>query len=140
MTTLRVLVVAAFIGAAAIVITVAQAPQGTQSQGALQQRPGADRQPEFPIPNIREYKPHSTLVVPQHPVPRAKFPVVDIHSHQPSPISEAQMETLVKSMDPLNLQLQQRYWTIKQRGAKPTPPPDNSPKGHDVPGLRRRRS
>jgi serine/threonine-protein kinase len=44
------------------------------------------------------------------------------------------------SADPLNLQLQQRYWTLKQRGAKPTPPPDNGPKGHDVPGLRRRRS
>jgi len=105
MTTPRVLVVAALVGAAAIAITVAQAPQGQQSQGALQQRPGADRQPEFPIPNIREYKPHTTLVVPQHPVPRAKFPVVDIHSHQPAPITDAQMDTLVKSMDPLNLQL-----------------------------------
>ena len=44
------------------------------------------------------------------------------------------------SADPLNLQLQQRYWTLKQRGVKPTPPPDNDPKGQDVPGLRRRRS
>jgi len=104
MTTRRVLAVAALVGAAAIA-TIAQAPQGPQSQGALQQRPGADRTPEFPVPNIREYKPHSTLVVPQHPVPRAKFPVIDIHSHQPAPISEQQFETLVKSMDPLNLQL-----------------------------------
>jgi serine/threonine protein kinase len=42
--------------------------------------------------------------------------------------------------DPLNLTLQQRYWTLKQRGAKPTPPPNNGgPKGGpDVPGLRRR--
>jgi serine/threonine-protein kinase len=39
--------------------------------------------------------------------------------------------------NPLNLQLQQRYWTLKQRGAKPTPPPD-SKGGPDVPGLRRR--
>ena len=91
--------------ALAIGVGVAQAPQGPQSQGALQQRPGADRQPEFPIPNIRDYKPKSTLVVPQHPVPRAKFPVIDIHSHQPTPISDAQLETLVKSMDPLNLRL-----------------------------------
>jgi len=44
------------------------------------------------------------------------------------------------SADPLNLQLQQRYWTLKQRGVKPTPPPDNGPKGHDVSVLRRRRS
>jgi serine/threonine-protein kinase len=42
--------------------------------------------------------------------------------------------------DPLNLQLQQRYWMLKQRGVKPTPPPGNSPKGQGVPGLRRRRS
>jgi serine/threonine-protein kinase len=42
--------------------------------------------------------------------------------------------------DPLNLTLQQRYWSLKQRGVKPTPPPDNGPKGQDVPGLRRRRS
>ncbi|HEX8706297.1 MAG TPA: protein kinase [Myxococcaceae bacterium] len=37
--------------------------------------------------------------------------------------------------NPLNLQLQQRYWTLKQRGTKPTPPPD----GSDVPGGLRRR-
>jgi len=83
----------------------AQAPQGQQSQGALGQRPGADRQPEFPVPGIRDYKPRSTLVVPQHPVPRARFPVIDIHSHQPSPIPAAQFEMLVRSMDPLNLRL-----------------------------------
>jgi uncharacterized protein len=100
----RVFLVTAVVSAAAA-IGVAQAPQGGRSQGALQSRPGADRQPEFPVPNIREYKPVSTLVVPAHPVPRAKFPVIDIHSHQPNPISEAQFETLVKSMDPLNLQV-----------------------------------
>jgi predicted TIM-barrel fold metal-dependent hydrolase len=102
--TSRVVVAAAvLLGAAAI--GLAQAPQGQRSQGALQSRPGADREPEFPIPNIRQYKPKSTLVVPQHPVPRAKFPVIDIHSHQPTPISEVQFETLVQSMDPLNLRV-----------------------------------
>ena len=28
-----------------------------------------------------DYKPRTTLVVPEHPVPRAKFPVIDIHGH-----------------------------------------------------------
>ena len=97
------------LGLAALVALVglvpAQVPQGRQSAGALDTRPGADRQPEFPIPNIREYKPRSTLVVPQHPVPRARFPVIDIHSHQPSPISPAQFDALVASMDPLNLRV-----------------------------------
>lgn len=102
--TRRVILLLAAVAAAGS-LAGAQAPQGQQSQGALGQRPGADRQPEFPVPSIRDYKPRSTLVVPQHPVPRAKFPVIDIHSHQPSPISAAQFEMLVRSMDPLNLRL-----------------------------------
>jgi uncharacterized protein len=91
--------------ATAVAVGLAQAPQGPRSQGAIGSRPGADRQPEFPVPNIREYKPHSTLVVPQHPVPRAKYPVIDIHSHQPTPISAEQLATVVHSMDPLNLRV-----------------------------------
>jgi uncharacterized protein len=91
--------------AAAGTLTVAQTPAGGQSEGALQRRPGADRQPEFPTPSIRDYKPRSTLVVPQHPVPRARFPVIDIHSHQPSPISTQQFDQLVTSMDTLNLRV-----------------------------------
>ena len=73
--------------------------------GALRARPGADRVPDRPMPNIREYKPRSTLVVPQHRVPRAKFPVIDIHSHQPTPITPDQFDALVTSMDPLNLRV-----------------------------------
>ena len=62
--------------AAATALGVAQVPQGAQSQGAIRNRPGADRKPEFPPPSIIDYKPRSTLVVPQHPVPRAKYPVI----------------------------------------------------------------
>ena len=32
--------------------------------------------------DIEEYSPISTLVVPQNPVKKAKFPFVDVHSHQ----------------------------------------------------------
>jgi uncharacterized protein len=98
----------AFVLAAGMALTVAvlagQGP-GAQSDGALRPRPGADRQPEFPEPTIREYRPRSTLVVPEHPVPRAKYPVIDIHSHQPSPIGEAQFAQVVEAMDALNLQV-----------------------------------
>src|SRR4051812_21606029 len=90
---------------AAVALLVAQAPQGRQSEGALGNRPGATRDPEFPIPNIRDYTPRSTLVTPAHPVPRAKFPVVDIHSHQPAPISAQQLDTIVEAMDRLNLRV-----------------------------------
>jgi predicted TIM-barrel fold metal-dependent hydrolase len=103
MTSRAVLVAATLLGGMAV--GVAQVPEGRQSQGAIQNRPGADRTPEFPIPNIREYKPKSTLVVPEHKVPRAKYPVIDIHSHQPAPISAQQFDRVVASMDPLNLQV-----------------------------------
>jgi len=88
-----------------VAVGVAQVPQGRQSEGAIQNRPGADRTPEFPVPSIRDYKPKSTLIVPEHPVPRAKYPVIDIHTHQPAPISAEQFDRVVASMDPLNLQV-----------------------------------
>lgn len=108
MTTRIVLGLAALAAAGTLAIAQAPAsrlPQGSQSEGALQNRPGADREPEFPVPNIREYRPRSTLVVPRHQVPRAKFPVIDIHSHQPAPISTQEFDAVVKSMEPLNLRV-----------------------------------
>ena len=62
-------VVLILIAAAAVAIA-----QGQPGQGTPGARPGSGREPEFPIPDIREYKPESTLVVPQHPVPKARFP------------------------------------------------------------------
>src|SRR5262245_47931354 len=82
--------------------------QQTQTPGQLRPRPAEGRQPEFPPPSIRDYKPRSTLVVPQHPVPRAKFPVVDIHGHPftgPGPVTPEAYETVVKTMEGQNLQL-----------------------------------
>lgn len=89
----------------AVAAGIAQAPPGSQSDGALRQRPGANREPELPIPNIREYRPRSTLVVAEHPVPRAKYPVIDFHSHQPAPIAAAAFDQVVAAMDELNLQV-----------------------------------
>ena len=54
---------------------------------------------------VEEYTPRSTLVVPQHPVPSAKFPVVDIHSHHRPGLSGARWSTIVREMDELNLQV-----------------------------------
>jgi predicted TIM-barrel fold metal-dependent hydrolase len=103
-TSVRIFAAIVAVGAA-VGAGIAQAPQGGQSDGALRARPGANREPEFPAPSIRDYKPRSTLVVPQHPVPRAKYPVIDIHSHQPAPITDADFKSLVASMDPLNLRI-----------------------------------
>src|SRR5262245_47942629 len=78
-----ILAMLVLVGVVAAAVGIAQGPQGQRPQGAPGARPGADREPEFPIPNIREYKPESTLIVPQHPVPRAKFPAIDFHGHPP---------------------------------------------------------
>jgi predicted TIM-barrel fold metal-dependent hydrolase len=48
------------------------------------------------------YNPESTLVVPEHPITRAKFPVVDIHSHHRD-MSDGDLSLLIKAMDTLNL-------------------------------------
>jgi predicted TIM-barrel fold metal-dependent hydrolase len=76
-----------------------------QAPGQLRPRPAEGRQPDLPLPNIREYKPKSTLVVPEHPLPRAKFPVVDIHSHHPAPISQEMYKQVVTAMDQQNIQV-----------------------------------
>src|SRR5687768_11802836 len=73
--------------------------------GQLRPRPGTGRQPEIPPPSIMDYKPRSTLVVPEHKVPRAKFPVVDIHGHPPTFNSPEAVKNVVNLMSPLNIQV-----------------------------------
>jgi len=66
-------------------------------------RVGQCQAPEWPAPSIVDYRPTSTLVVDEHPVPRAKFPVVDIHSHTgPTPES---IDRLIQEMDGLNIRV-----------------------------------
>src|SRR5512145_2756586 len=76
-----------------------------QTPGAIRPRPGEGRQPEFPPPTILQYKPRSTLVVPAHPVPRAKFPVVDFHGHPPFLVTPDVIEKVGQAMDDLNLRV-----------------------------------
>jgi len=83
----------------------ASATVAAQTPGQIRPRPAEGRDPEFRPPTIREYKPKSQLVAPQHPVPRAKFAVVDIHSHQPTPISSQEFDRVVKGMEANNLQV-----------------------------------
>jgi len=64
-----------------------------------------DRRPTIPPPSITEYHPRSTLVVPENLVPRAKFPVVDLHGHPPTLTSRAVVEEVVAAMDRLNIQV-----------------------------------
>ena len=53
---------------------------------------------------IEEYEPRSPLVVPQHPVKRARYPFIDVHNHQRGGTPE-QVDRLVKDMDGLNMRI-----------------------------------
>jgi predicted TIM-barrel fold metal-dependent hydrolase len=49
--------------------------------GTTETRPNQCTAPELPVPSIVDYRPRSTLVTEAHPVPKAKFPAVDVHGH-----------------------------------------------------------
>jgi predicted TIM-barrel fold metal-dependent hydrolase len=55
--------------------------------------------------DIREYKPKSTLVVAEHLVPKARFPLVDVHSHHPGVPTRARLAELAREMDGMNLRV-----------------------------------
>ena len=50
-----------------------------------------------------DYRPRTTLVVPEHLVPKAKFPVIDSHNH--TTITAANIDQMIKEMDELNLRV-----------------------------------
>lgn len=51
---------------------------------------------------LKDYKPVSIYKVPQSKIEKAKFPVIDFHSHD-YPKSEAELDAWVKRMDELNI-------------------------------------
>jgi len=54
------------------------------------------------VPAFHEYDPPSTLVVPENPVSRAKYPFVDVHNHQVG-MPDENLGELVEAMDQLNM-------------------------------------
>jgi predicted TIM-barrel fold metal-dependent hydrolase len=54
--------------------------------------------------DFETYEPISTLVVPQHPITKAKFPFIDVHSHQSS-MPTQDIAALLKEMDQLNMRV-----------------------------------
>lgn len=53
---------------------------------------------------FEDYNPPSTLVVPEHPVTKAKFPFIDVHNHQFS-MPTQDLSKLVTDMDRINLKV-----------------------------------
>lgn len=51
---------------------------------------------------LDQYNPRSSLVVPGHPLTRARFPFIDVHSHHRNP-SPARVDSLIAAMDAMNM-------------------------------------
>jgi uncharacterized protein len=72
--------------------------------GMTEIRPRLCQAPEFPAPSIVDYRPRNTLKVPEHKVPKAKFPAIDYHAHVGSFLASAeQLAVLGAHMDSLGL-------------------------------------
>src|SRR5947199_8070109 len=57
--------------------------------GTTEIRPRSCMAPENPAPSIVDYRPHSTLVTPEHLVKTAKYPAIDYHGHPQGLLSSA---------------------------------------------------
>ena len=71
--------------------------------GTTEIRPNLCMAPEFEPPSIVDYRPESTLEVPEHPVPRARYPVVDFHGHPRGYSTQEGLDELLGHMDRLNI-------------------------------------
>ena len=71
--------------------------------GTTEARHLACAPPASPAPTILDYRPRSTVVATAHLVPKAKFPVVDVHSHTTA--TAQNMPKLIEEMDALNLRV-----------------------------------
>ncbi|MFN0180039.1 MAG: amidohydrolase family protein [Gemmatimonadales bacterium] len=72
--------------------------------GMTEVRPRNCQAPTLPPPSILDYRPRSTLVAPAHPIPKAKYPVIDFHGH-PSIASAEAIEQMGVALDGLNVRL-----------------------------------
>jgi uncharacterized protein len=74
--------------------------------GTTEIRPRSCMGPEGPVPSILDYRPRSTLVVPTHPVPKAKYPVIDFHGHPRDRLASVEsLARLGAELDALNVRM-----------------------------------
>lgn len=52
--------------------------------------------------DFEEYEPVSTLVVPEHPVSKSKYPFIDVHNHQWN-MGNMDLNSLIRPMDQMNM-------------------------------------
>ena len=81
-------------------------PDGSCPAGMTEFRPRRCLAPQLTPPSILDYRPRSTLVVPAHPITRAKFPAIDYHGHISGLLlSPNGPDSLIKSLDKLNVRV-----------------------------------
>jgi uncharacterized protein len=81
-------------------------PDGECPAGMTLVRPGNCQAPSTPAPSIVDYRPKSTLVVPQNMRPKAKFPAIDFHGHPRDLINSAEgLKKMFAELDALNVGL-----------------------------------
>jgi predicted TIM-barrel fold metal-dependent hydrolase len=74
--------------------------------GTTEVRPRMCQAPELPAPSILDYRPRSTLVVPAHTVPKAKYPAIDFHGHPFGLLNDAAgLDRLGAALDSLNVRV-----------------------------------
>ncbi len=62
-----------------------------------------EEKPQPAVMNFEDYEPKSTLVVPEHPRTKAKYPFIDVHNHQRRDMAPADVAKLVADMDRIGL-------------------------------------
>jgi predicted TIM-barrel fold metal-dependent hydrolase len=74
--------------------------------GMTEVRPNNCMAPAQPPPSILDYRPKSMLVVPEHKVQRAKYPVIDFHGHPQGQLGSVEsLERLAGTLDSINVRL-----------------------------------
>ena len=74
--------------------------------GMTEWRAANCRAPEFPAPSIVDYRPRSTVVATEHPVPKAKYGAVDYHAHVAGFLtSQESLAGFMKQLDSIGVQL-----------------------------------
>jgi predicted TIM-barrel fold metal-dependent hydrolase len=74
--------------------------------GMTEIRPRNCLAPGAPAPSILDYRPHSTLIAPAHPVKTAKYPAIDFHGHPQDLINSVEgLASLGAALDSLNVRM-----------------------------------
>src|SRR6185503_8927938 len=74
--------------------------------GTTEIRPRSCLGPQDAAPSILDYRPRSTLVVPDHPVKKARYPAIDFHGHPQGMLGSVEsLARLGAELDALNVRV-----------------------------------